>query len=181
MRYTLEVDIDDDVLRASGMTADTYTRRTLGSLQEYGIRVVAPQDLAREEPRGALKQALGDPRETFYFSFGTAEFFPFKHGWVEVKANSREEACEMFASHYPNRDGLLNCSFVYSEDEWKQTVMSTGIPGHVCHRVIEGWGPHRDVPSKGLGDLVREAKERLGGREDAGNPVKQKKAPELGL
>ena len=117
MRHTLLIEIDDDALRASRMTPDTYLRRAMGSLQEYGIRVITPQDLAREELRSALKQSPDDRRETFYFSFGTANYFPYKHGWVEVRANSREEACKLFSSHFPNRNGMLNCSFVYNERE----------------------------------------------------------------
>lgn len=180
MRYTLEVNIDDDALRASGMTADKFVSRTMGSLQEYGIRVITPQDLAREELRAALGQALGDQRETFYFSFGTADYFPFKRGWVEVRANSREEACKLFSSHYPNRNGMLNCSFVYNEREWARTEMSQGLPGQVCHQVIDAWGPYRDAPAKGLGDLLHEAKERLGSRDATKEHNKQKQPPELG-
>ena len=176
MRHTLMIEIDDDALRASGMTADKFASRTMGSLQEYGIRVITPQDLARDE----LRQALGDQRETFFFSFGTADYFPFKHGWVEVRANSREEACKLFSSHFPNRNGMLNCSFVYNEREWARTEMNKGLPGQVCHQVIDAWGPYRDAPAKGLGDLLHEAKERLGSRDNAKEHNKQKQPPELG-
>ena len=103
---------------------------------------------------------INDPRETFYFSFGTAEFFPFKQGWVEVRADDREEACEMFSSHFPRRDGLLNCSFVYSESEWKQTEMAQGGPGQVCHQVISDWGPHKDSPDQDLNALMNEMREK---------------------
>ncbi|MGN0047206.1 MAG: hypothetical protein ACI37P_07815 [Eggerthellaceae bacterium] len=181
MRYTLEVNIDDDVLRASGMRADKFVSRTMRSLQEYGIRVIEPQEPVLDELHSAPEQAPEDRKETYYFSFGTADYFPFKLGWVEVRANSREEACEMFASHYPCRsDSMLNCSFVYNESAWKQTSMSQGGPGQVCHRVIDTWGPHRDVPSKGLGDLMREAKERLGSRDGTKNSTKQKQPPQQG-
>lgn len=80
--------------------------------------------------------------DTFYFSFGTASYFPHHRGWVEVRAANRAEACSKFASHYPLRDGLLNCSFVYNANEWKDTVMAAGISGEVCHRVIDSWGPY---------------------------------------
>ena len=180
MRHTLLIEIDDDALRASRMTPDTYLRRAMGSLQEYGIRVITPQDLAREELRSALKQSPDDRRETFYFSFGTANYFPYKHGWVEVRANSREEACKLFSSHFPNRNGMLNCSFVYNEREWARTEMSQGLPGQVCHQVIDAWGPYRDAPAKGLGDLLHEAKERLGSRDATKEHNKQKQPPELG-
>ena len=85
-----------------------------------------------------------DGKETFYFSFGTSEHFPFKHGgWVEVRAKDRMEACELYSSHYPKRDGLINCAFVYDEREWKQSGMDREVAsGHVCHQVIDSWGPH---------------------------------------
>ena len=181
MRHTLTVEIDDDALRATGMTPDVFISKTMSSLQEYGIRVITPQELVLDELHSALEQAPENQKETFYFSFGTADYFPFKLGWVEVRANSREEACEMFASHYPCRsDSMLNCSFVYNENAWKQTSMSQGGPGQVCHRVIDDWGPYRNVPAKGLGDLMREAKERLGSRDGMKNFTKQKQPPEQG-
>ena len=46
--------------------------------------------------------------------------------------------------------------------------------------MIDAWGPYRDTPAKGLGDLLREAKERLGSRDNAKEHNKQKQPPELG-
>ncbi len=82
-------------------------------------------------------------RETFYFSFGTSDHFPFKLGWVEVRgAEDRMEACEMYSSHYPKRDGLINCAFVYNEDEWKKSGLGREELGYECHQVITDWGPN---------------------------------------
>lgn len=55
MRCTLEVIIDDDALRASGMAPEAFLRRTMGSLQEYGIRFAALRETGpatREDPEG---------------------------------------------------------------------------------------------------------------------------------
>lgn len=107
----------------------------------------APERTAAEP--GAAGEAANperpDGRETFRFSFGTSEHFPFHGGWVEVLAPNRMEACEMFSSHYPKRDGLINCAFVYDEREWRQAGMDgETAPGHVCHQVIDSWGPHAE-------------------------------------
>ena len=84
-------------------------------------------------------------RETFYFSFGTSEHFPHQMGWVEVRAKDRMEACEMFSSHYPKHDGLINCAFVYDEREWRRAGMDReNALGHVCHQTIDSWGPHAE-------------------------------------
>lgn len=74
-----------------------------------------------------------DHLSKYYFSFGTAEYFPYQGGHVIVKARSRYEATEKFRKKYPDyQPGFLNCSFVYDELEWDQTVMKTSK----CHDVI---------------------------------------------
>lgn len=116
--------------------------------------------MAKAESAAAEKP---DGKETFYFSYGTSDFFPFKSpGWVEVRASDRMEACEMYSSHFPKRDGLINCSFVYSEDEWQKAGMDQGGPGQVCCQVIDNWGPHREQ-SQGLttGEFALEQMDRM--------------------
>ncbi|GEM_PF-6723621 len=74
-----------------------------------------------------------DHLSKYYFSFGTAEYFPYQGGHVIVKARSRYEATEKFRKKYPDyQPGFLNCSFVYDELEWDQTIMKNSI----CHDVI---------------------------------------------
>lgn len=74
-----------------------------------------------------------DHLSKYYFSFGTAEYFPYQGGHVIVKARSRYEATEKFRKKYPDyQPGFLNCSFVYDEMEWNQTIMKTSK----CHDVI---------------------------------------------
>lgn len=73
---------------------------------------------------------------TYYFTFGTADYFPFYGGWVEVEAENRKEAEEIFISEYPLRNGLLNCAFVYSEEDFKKfpDMFVNGNFGNFCHR-----------------------------------------------
>lgn len=69
----------------------------------------------------------------YYFTFGTAEYFPYQGGHVIVKARSRYEATEKFRKKYPDyQPGFLNCSFVYDELEWNETNMKNSV----CHEII---------------------------------------------
>lgn len=69
----------------------------------------------------------------YYFTFGTAEYFPYQGGHVIVKARSRYEAAEKFRKEFPDyQEGFLNCSFVYDELEWDEVDMKNSI----CHKVI---------------------------------------------
>lgn len=76
----------------------------------------------------------------FYFTYGT-ENYPFIGGWSEIEAPDRDTAIDMFKKCHPSRRHepceLLNCAFVYSEDEFKLTDMkSHGNFGKRCHEVI---------------------------------------------
>lgn len=74
-----------------------------------------------------------DHLSKYYFSFGTAEYFPYQGGHVIVKARSRYEATEKFRKKYPDyQPGFLNCSFVYDELEWNETNMKNSV----CHEII---------------------------------------------
>ena len=163
MKYDIEIEIDDNVIKETGMQPDEYIRQEMGWLEDSGITLI---DVAAKEPQVDLpavlkgmtgKEALeyldglaeskpeGASLETFYFSFGSSEHFPFQMpGWVEVRAKNRMEACDMYSSHHPRRDGLLNCAFVYNQREWQQSGMDGGKPGQVCRQVITDWGPHSE-------------------------------------
>ncbi len=59
----------------------------------------------------------------FYYTFGTDPQFP--HGekdYVVVEAENMNEADHKFMAAYPSRPGsnLLNCAFVYSEQEFNK-------------------------------------------------------------
>lgn len=74
-----------------------------------------------------------DQLSKYYFSFGTAEYFPYQGGHVIVKARSRYEATEKFRKKYPDyQPGFLNCSFVYDEVEWDETTMKNSV----CHEIL---------------------------------------------
>ena len=75
----------------------------------------------------------------FYFTYGTTDNMPFIGGWTEIEAPDRETACKVFRLFHPDKiKGLLNCSSVYTEEQFKKTDMS-GADGNYhrhCHERI---------------------------------------------
>lgn len=74
----------------------------------------------------------------FYFTYGSDERFPFQNGWTEVHAENIEQAKTLFrAVHLDRTPGLLNCSWVYSQDTFeKSKCFKNGNFGAHCHEVI---------------------------------------------
>lgn len=86
----------------------------------------------------AMKEEELNNKNKFYFTFGTHPQFPFYKGWVEVIADTREEAVEIYNSYYPPKHGnTINCSFIYSQEEFEQTEMFKGTWGDGCHKVLD--------------------------------------------
>lgn len=73
----------------------------------------------------------------FYFTYGS-EGHPFYGGWTEVLAPNARLACEAFRHCHPDRaNGLLNCSSVYDEANFRKTEMcKDGNFGAKCHELI---------------------------------------------
>lgn len=92
-----------------------------------------------------------EPLQSFYYTFGTAEQFPHKHGWVEVKAEDRTKADKLFRAHYPDKNpGVLNCAFVYNKDEFDRIYEETykKLPIEcICHNVISQYDLETGAPS----------------------------------
>lgn len=75
----------------------------------------------------------------YYYTFGTDPEYPYSRGWVEVYANSWEEAHKKFRTKFPDRpghEGTVNCAFFYGKESWERTSMSEGNMGEFCHEVI---------------------------------------------
>lgn len=76
----------------------------------------------------------GKPHNKFYYTFGSATYYPYCRGYVIVIAKDRKEADEKFRKKYPDRNaGILNCAFVYSENRWNGITVDKGE----CHETIE--------------------------------------------
>ena len=76
--------------------------------------------------------------EKFCFTYGS-EGQPFYGGWTEIEAPGYRTACALFRAVHPDKtEGLLNCSSVYSEEEFNKTEMAgpNGNFGRYCHEVI---------------------------------------------
>lgn len=76
--------------------------------------------------------------QKFYFTYGTSGQ-PFCGGWTEVEAPDEKTAVALFRAIHPDKNkGLLNCSGVYTEEQFAKTCMagSDGNFGHWCHERI---------------------------------------------
>lgn len=95
----------------------------------------------------------------FYFTYGTSRQYDFQGGWTEVEAPSRSAAIAAFRAYHPDRRiGVLNCSDVYCEDEFRRSDMETeGNFGSYCHERIR---------------LLRECSEGARRAEQAAAPTK---------
>lgn len=76
-----------------------------------------------------IMEDLGIERElkSFYFTFGTAEHFPYTRGqYLIVKAQDIREAARKYKKKYPNPydSMVLNCADYYTQKEWDEYVKS---------------------------------------------------------
>ena len=87
------------------------------------------------------EMAPGDKQmQSFFYTFGTSSTFPYKKGWVEVQAEDRPQADELFRSRFPDvHKGVLNCSFVYTKDQFIGILEREyeKLPNwKICHELI---------------------------------------------
>lgn len=75
--------------------------------------------------------------EKFYFTFGTSERFPYHGGWVEVLAPDYHAAVKTFRAKYPDvHKGIVNCSDIYTAEQFEKSEMADGNFGAACHEVL---------------------------------------------
>lgn len=81
--------------------------------------------------------------DSYYFTFGTDERYPYQGGYVEIEAECMKEAQAIFRAHYPDRTpGILNCADYYTRHQMERTgMLETGNRGAGCHRLIHAWEP----------------------------------------
>ncbi|MGF6990437.1 hypothetical protein M2150_001698 [Lachnospiraceae bacterium PM6-15] len=79
------------------------------------------------------------PVPTWYFTFGSSRQYPYDSGWVEVRAETRQEAIDLYKEKYPNvSHNIYNCADIYSEKQMHETEMYvSGNRGAKCHDVID--------------------------------------------
>ena len=141
--------IDSDgygVISSIGLHRDNWEHE--GLRREYIAQWIADLD---EELRAltadferyelpALMKAQESGTKSFYYTFGSDHGFPYRNGWVVVKAATREEADQKFRSRFPDRpghEGIMNYSFCYSEALWAEMDPEHTWHGWKCFDVIE--------------------------------------------
>jgi hypothetical protein len=77
----------------------------------------------------------------WFFTFGTDSKFPYQNGWIEIHADSINEALAKFETRFGDkafvRPGIYNYAFDYTEERFIQTGMFKGGNfGFRCHEVI---------------------------------------------
>ncbi len=78
-----------------------------------------------------MNQRIKEPQKKFYFMFGSDPGFPYQNTFIIVMADTEKEAVEKFRAKFPDRhEGLVNCAFWYSEEEW-QNEAGYGEPAEV--------------------------------------------------
>lgn len=74
----------------------------------------------------------------FYFTYGTSGQ-PFVGGWTEIEVPDAHVAAALFRAYHPDKtEGLLNCSSVYTQEQFEKTEMwgPDGNFGRRCHERI---------------------------------------------
>ena len=76
--------------------------------------------------------------EKYYFTYGTSAQFPYFVGWTEVEAENKKQAIAIFRIAHPDKtEGIINCSSIYSEHEFKKGEMyNSDNLGSRCHEKI---------------------------------------------
>lgn len=96
--------------------------------KQMNEKIAPPKEKIKSEPE------TSDNLKSFYYTFGTSPMFPYKKGWVEIRANNREEADKVFRSHYPDlTPGYLNCSDVYSSKFFYLHLKGFPEDWKICH------------------------------------------------
>lgn len=74
-----------------------------------------------EEWKAAMQS---DGLHNFYFTFGTDTHYPYGYDdYVLIRCEDAEQACKLFdAVHKPRHEGVMNCAFMYGEEEWDYVV-----------------------------------------------------------
>lgn len=84
-------------------------------------------------------QIIDRTTQKFYFTYGTDKCFPYYGGWTIVIASNKRKAIEAFRLYHPDiHDGIINCSSIYSESDFKKTSMyKDGNCGANTHEIIQ--------------------------------------------
>ena len=135
---------------------DDNRKKLIGS---WGLSKAQQEELAQPTPD---LPSNTNKLQTFYYTFGTAESFPYQRGWVEIQANSQSQVNDLFRQHFPDKTpGVLNCAFVYTEEEFQ--IVKESMLQHpdwsICHKHITS-DPQTPEKLSALEDQIHAAQER---------------------
>ena len=90
--------------------------------------------VSRIETISVLKRA--GYRKWFY-TYASSSHFPFQSGWTEVFAADVNQANQTFRDvHQDITPGYLNCSFVYSQDQFPMDMATSGNYGSRVQEIL---------------------------------------------
>ena len=106
----------------------TYTWGFLRGIEFHRSSSWVFVNLSDEDKKSLLIDVVKMSSESFYFTFETSEDFPFKDGYLIIYAADLSAAYQEFNRLYPNEENpdLLNCSEVYSKEEWSKLGLFKG-------------------------------------------------------
>lgn len=124
--YWHEIDVDAE------LDAERFLNWEYRGIKSY----VYPDSTPEKVYGGEADTAQGQNR--YFYTFGSDSGFPYQNGWVEVHADSWEEADQKFRARFPDRHiGILNCAFSYSAERWAEMDPEHTWNGWKCFEVIE--------------------------------------------
>lgn len=125
--YTLQAELDNvaAVLRTYAAENLAVYKKAVDEPGE-GSNLAIAKKAAFDEITSIMEE-LGIERElkSFYFTFGTAEQYPYTIGqYLVVKAQDIRKAARKFRKKYPNPydETVLNCADYYGQKEWDEYV-----------------------------------------------------------
>lgn len=140
-------------------------------IQEFGSN----QEVIKKTPEKLVAEAKAPQKpQTFFYTFGTSESFPFQKGWIEVHAMTLEESNGLFRHHFPDKTpGILNCSSIYAKETFRNLSDAWPADWQICHGQIDATGFHPQKEQlKSLDQQIDEAASKADP-----NPFKQSKRP----
>ena len=124
--------VSDDNVKAEKIAKEMYLENNIDNQIEcsaYLIKQVDGYNIKLEK------------YDTFYFTFGTDELYPFQGGWVEITSPNKREAIRIFRKYFPNRKDseCYNAADCYDSDTFKNRtdMFTTGNLGAFCHAKIQ--------------------------------------------
>ena len=81
---------------------------------------------------------INNNKYKYYFTYGTCSEYPFVKGHVLVVASNISSAVALYRAKYPDiTEGIVNCSFIYEENEFSDCKYPSMLIEHDRIEVID--------------------------------------------